>query len=289
MSSVTGALEGAAFSTVVAHFSGGAGPYAASIAWGDGQTTPASISAPNANAVTGSHTYSEEGAYSVAVTVNDSTGATSSGSTSTSVADAALTITGAPVIAVEGAAFSGTVASFTDADPNGIASDYSATINWGDQTSSSGTITANGSSGFAVIASHVYAEEGGYTVTAIVSDAGGASATTTSSTSVADAAIALTGTRLNAHRRSTFTATVATLNDSDPAGATSDYTGQIDWGDGTTSACPSTSCTIVAQPSGVFTVEGTHNYRRSNTYTVTIQLKDAGGSAATTTTTITVN
>src|SRR5713226_2873905 len=118
MSSVTGALEGAAFSTVVAHFSGGAGPYAASIAWGDGQTTPANISTPNANAVTGSHTYSEEGAYTVTVAVTDSAGATSSGSTSTSLADAALTGTGAPDTAAEGAAFSGTVASFTDADPN---------------------------------------------------------------------------------------------------------------------------------------------------------------------------
>src|SRR5712692_621358 len=88
--------------------------------------------------------------------------------------------------------------------------------------------------------------------------------------------------------RSRSPAPVATLNDSDPAGATSDYTGQINWGDGTTSACLSTSCTIVAQPSGAFTVKGTHNYRRSNTYTVTIQLSDAGGSAATTTTTITV-
>src|SRR5258708_931231 len=143
MSSVSGAVEGAAFSAIVAHFTGGAGPYTATIAWGDGQTSPGSISIPNANSVSGSHTYSEEGAYPVSVTVTDSTGATASGGTSTSVADAALTVSGASVTAVEGAGFSGTLASFTDADPNGSVADYSATINWGDQTSSAGALTAH--------------------------------------------------------------------------------------------------------------------------------------------------
>jgi hypothetical protein len=283
MSSVTGAVEGAALPAVVAHFSGGAGPYTASIGWGDGQTSPGSISAPNANAVSGTHTYSEEGAYAITVTVTDSTGAGSSGSISTSVTDAALTVSGTPFTAVEGASLSGTVASFTDADPNGTVFDYSASITWGDQTSSAGTITANGSGGFLVTGGHIYAEEGSYTVTVVVSDAGGASATTTSSTSAADATITLTGTRLTAHHRSTFTATVATLNDADPGGVASDYTGQITWGDG------STSSTIVSQVSGGFSVTGTHNYRRSGTYKVVIQLRDAGGSSASTTTTIVVS
>src|SRR5260370_33022097 len=149
MSSVSGAVEDAAFSTVAAHFSGGAGPYTATISWGDGQTSPGSISIPNANSVSGSHTYSEESVYTVSVTVTDSTGATASGTRSTSVADAALTVSGASCTAVAGAGFSGTLAAFTDADPSGSVTDYSATINWGDPPSSAGTITANGG-GFAV-------------------------------------------------------------------------------------------------------------------------------------------
>ena len=290
MSSVTGAVEGAPFSAVVAHFSGGAGPYSATIAWGDGQSTLGSISAPNANAVSGSHTYSEEGASTVTVTVTDSTAATSAGSTSTTVADAALTTTGASVSSVEGAGFSGTLASFTDADPSGVLSDYSATINWGDQTSSAGTISANGSGGFVVNGSHVYAEEGSYAVTVTVSDAGGANATTTSSATVTDAAIALTGApRFNEHHKTNFTAVVATLTDADPGGVATDYTGQINWGDGTTSTCPSTSCSITIRTSGGFTVSGSHNYEHNNTYTVTITLTDAGGSTSKTTTFIVVS
>ena len=284
MSSVSGAVEGAAFSTVVAHFSGGAGPYTASIAWGDGQTSPGNISVPNANAVSGSHTYSEEGTNALTVTVTDSTGATASGAVSTSVADAALTVTGASVSAVEGAGVSGTVASFTDADPNAAVSDYSATINWGDQTSSAGTITANGSGGFVVSGTHVYAEEGSYIVSVTVSDTGGATASASSLAGTADAAIALTGaSSFKEHHKSNFTATLATLTDADPGGVATDYTAQISWGDGTTSAG-----TIVARTAGGFTVIGSHNYQHNNTYTVTITLTDAGGSTSRATTTIVV-
>jgi hypothetical protein len=230
----------------------------------------------------------EEGAYTVNVTITDSTGATATGSTSTNVADASLTVTGAPVNAVEGASFSGAVASFIDADPNGVASDFSATINWGDQTSSAGTIAANGSGGFSVTGTHVFAEEGAR-VTVTVSDAGGASASVMSSGSVADAAIALRGVvGFREHHRSNFTATVATLTDADPGGTVTDYTGQISWGDGTTSACPSTSCSVTVRVGGGFTVSGSHNYPNNGTYTVTITISDAGGSTSKTTTTIVV-
>ena len=288
MSSVAGAVEGVAFSAVVANFTGGAGPFTATIAWGDGQTSPGSISIPNANAVSGSHTYSEEGSYTVSVTVTDSTGSTANGNASTSVADAALIVTGASVSAVEGAGFSGTLASFTDADPSGVVTDYGATINWGDQTSSAGTVTANGG-GFVVSGSHVYAEEGSYTVTVTVSDAGGASATGNSFAGVTDAAISLTGAAgFREHHKSNFTATVATLTDADPGAVASDYTGQISWGDRATSACPSSACTITVRTSGGFTVSGSHNYHNNGTYTVTITLTDAGGSTSRTTTTIVV-
>ncbi len=50
------------------------------------------------------------------------------------VTDAALSATATPVSATQGTSFSGTVATFTDANPLSKASDFTATIAWGDGT-----------------------------------------------------------------------------------------------------------------------------------------------------------
>lgn len=62
--------------------------------------------------------------------------------------------------------------------------DYAALINWGDGTSSSGTVTP-GSGGFVVTGTHTYSTSGTFTVTVAISDAGGATATATSTATVA--------------------------------------------------------------------------------------------------------
>ena len=45
-----------------------------------------------------------------------------------------------------------------------VTSDYTDTIDWGDGTTTSGQIIANGSGGFDVVGSHTYAEESTYTL-----------------------------------------------------------------------------------------------------------------------------
>ena len=72
------------------------------------------------------------------------------------------------------------VATFTDADPSPTLTDFSATINWGDGTSSNGIVSVNTPSGFAVTGIHTYTKVGGWTVAVQINDAGGASATATS-------------------------------------------------------------------------------------------------------------
>ena len=108
------------------------------------------------------------------------------------MADAALTAAAPTIPATEGAA-TGTVAlaSLTDDDPGGTTSDYTATVNWGDGTTTSATVgsTKSGSSFPVSSAGHIYAEEGTYLVTVSIADAGGSSTTTTLSASVADAAL----------------------------------------------------------------------------------------------------
>lgn len=93
-------------------------------------------------------------------------------------ADAPLTITKLVVGATE-EGVAGLGATFTDANPNGKVSDYSATISWGDGTTSTGRVVKNPQGGFAVLAAHQYAASGTYTLTLTINDSGGSSVTAT--------------------------------------------------------------------------------------------------------------
>jgi hypothetical protein len=97
--------------------------------------------------------------------------------------DYALSATGRDVDAIERSTFTGTVATFTDADPRGVPADHSAGIEWGDGTASAGTIGA----GFTVTGSHRYAAAGTYAVTVTIKDRRGASAVTSSTAVVGHA------------------------------------------------------------------------------------------------------
>src|SRR5207247_5152872 len=90
-----------------------------------------------------------------------------------SVADAPLTGSLGNIQTVEGQSFTGTLATFSDADPAGSLGDYTATVAWGDGHTTSGTVQA-ASGAFAVVdaTGHVYDEEGTYTLTLTVTDHG---------------------------------------------------------------------------------------------------------------------
>ena len=142
--------------------------------WGDGSTSPGTVTgvAGGPFTVNGTHTYAEEGTNPVTVVITDTATPANTGTASSTatVTDAALTSTCASV-PVSPQAFSGATASFTDADPGGMASDYTTTIDWGDATSSPGTITGGPGSGpYTVSGSHTYTSTGTFTVTTQVTD-----------------------------------------------------------------------------------------------------------------------
>jgi hypothetical protein len=83
---------------------------------------------------------------------------------SLTVIPATLTASGVDIQAKAGVRFSGTVATFSNADPFGGVTSYTATINWGDGHSSTGIITDQGSGVFAVRGSHRYREPNSYTI-----------------------------------------------------------------------------------------------------------------------------
>src|SRR5207302_927414 len=148
------------------------GDYTATVNWGDSSSPEAaSVGAPTGGVfpvTSGGHSYAEEGNYTVTVTISDVVGSTTSTTLSAVVADAALHASATTIAAIEGACFSGVVASFSDADPNGASTDYSASIKWGDGQTSAGTVTANGSGGFDVSGTNTYAEEGNDPITVTI-------------------------------------------------------------------------------------------------------------------------
>ena len=99
---------------------------------------------------------------------------------------APLSATGSPISAQAGSPFSGTVATLSDGDSTAIASDYTATINWGDSSSSTGTISAGGSAGqFTVSGSHTWAAAGSYPVHVAITKVNGRTTSADSTASVA--------------------------------------------------------------------------------------------------------
>src|SRR5262249_51806830 len=151
------------------------GPWSVDVNWGDStahtvfpQSSPGTITPQ-------SHTYGEEGTYTVTVKVTDGLNLSGSATFQVAVSDPAVLATGVGVSAKEPFASPATVATYPDpggAEPNpsdptdGIPSHYTATIDWGDLTPpSAGTITFSGTPGsktdpFTVTGTHTFAEEG---------------------------------------------------------------------------------------------------------------------------------
>jgi hypothetical protein len=223
----------------------------------------------------------EEGAATLTVFTPAPGGGTSNGQGFT-IADAALTPTGVALTPGEGLAFSGTVASFTDADPGGTAGDFTATIDWGDgSTPTTGTIAPLGT-GFVVSGSHTYAEEGTYPVTVVIVDQGGSEATASSTATVAivpptPGISGPTNGVPGQPRTFTFTAT-----DVSPTDQAAGFLYAINWGDG------SPVQTIPRTPGNGSGVAVDHVYTRPGAYPVRVTATEDGGSSGTASQSVTV-
>jgi len=80
------------------------------------------------------------------------------------------------ILATAGVPLTGVIDSFSDTDPNGTASDYTADASWGDGTES-GTSIGGSAAGFSVTGTHTYMKQGTYQVTTTVIDYGGSTQT----------------------------------------------------------------------------------------------------------------
>jgi hypothetical protein len=185
------------------------------------------------------------------------------------VAVAAAAVSGVDVAAVEGQSFTGNVVSGL------VCPVASATITWGDGTSSAGTY--DGSTG--VQGTHTYAEEGtysgsvSYTYTS-ARPCQGSTGTASFQATAQDAALSATGVNLSGTAGQSLSAVVAHVDDANPSGSANDFSAQITWGDGSTS-----SGSLSPAGGGGFDVTGTHTYNTAGNYPVSTSITDIGGSS----------
>ncbi|MCH7483290.1 MAG: hypothetical protein IIC31_10755, partial [Chloroflexi bacterium] len=187
---------------------------------------------------------------------------------------AAVVAAGADQAATEGSSVV-LSATFTDA----AIDTHVASIDWGDGTVATGTVDQDLDT---VSGSHVYADNGVFTLTLTVTDSTGLSGAGTLDVTVSNAAPSVTPAP-NVTAFSGVSKDFAVASFTDP-GSADTHVASIDWGDG-----PVSTGTV---DQGAGTVSGTHEYLLSSvatvTRTVTVTVIDDDGGSASETFTVSV-
>ncbi len=275
--------------------------YGASINWGDGVSSQGVLGYGASGTqygyfINGSHTYAKPGTHAVVVTFYTTPISPKSGLKTTiieDIVDKAIvakptpnSYNGVTIHEVAGDKFTADLGTFITIAP---ATNLSAAINWGDGSTSKGTLTAIGIIGvdeikFKVTGTHTYGEEGRYPIHIVVSKPGfsGGPAfvvATIDSTAVVVKPVPNSpgGVTIQEEVGKTFTADLGTFITLAPA---TNLSATISWGDGTSSKGVLTGIGIVGIDEIKFKVTGTHLYEDAGKYQIHIVVYKPGISSA---------
>lgn len=271
-------LVGNSYTGTVAQFvATDAGPFSATINWGDGHTTAGSFvdNGGGNYSVTGTNTFTSLTIPgipdSVTVSIVDSTDPPG---TPPSVANSMAVVDDVSIIAspTTVSAVRGTetplvdVATFTVANPLATASTYTATINWGDGSPNSpGVIVEDAGMVFHIEGAHTYATVGSFPIGVTIQNAGGSSAVLSPTTpaTVVNSNIAAQAVPVVATEGTALSnVVVATFTDSGGPQTITNYAATIDWGDGSSP----TAATLVNVGGANYAVEGSHTYESGGNF-----------------------
>jgi PKD repeat protein len=246
--------------------------------WGDGSAQQTLTLTHDERAFDLTHAFLEEGTYHASVTVSDLDGSDTK-SFLVNVTDPAVVAKGGYAIAAtEGVGFSSqTVGTFTDpggAEPNAADPDpalshhYTATIDWGDKSSSNGVITQS-EGVFTVQGGHLYATEGTYPISVTIHHEAAADAQANSTALVSGHTPPVLAPVADQTLNEGGTLPVsASFTDQDVGQV---HTAQIDWGDGS----PAATFTLAHEERSF---AGTHLYAEEGTYHASVTVTDEDGS-----------
>jgi hypothetical protein len=257
------------------------------INWGDGSSSSVNL-APGVLTFSATHQYADEQGSpdSIGVTVTDSYGFSTSGSTSVTVNDVPpsnlqLSLSASTLNEGDSTTLSGTFA-----DP-GTLDTHTVSINWSDGSSS--TLNLAAGVWYFTAPSHEYLDEpsgsSSYAVSVTVADDDGSSTSSSTNVTVNDVApsnlqLALSASTIN---EGDATSLSGSLTDAGPADT---HTVSINWGDGSSS--------VVDLGAGVVSFSGiSHQYLDDNAsgpgYTIQVTVADDDGSSTSASTSVAVN
>jgi PKD repeat protein len=271
------ANEGANTSFSLGSFTdpGADSPWSVSVNWGDGGTTNFTTSATGSLG-TRSHTYADNGSYTVTVTVTDKDGASDSKSFLVAVANLPPVVTPQANQTVnEAISTAYALGSFTDPGVND--NPWTLTVDWGDGSSETFTLSAQGALG---PHSHTYANNGSYTVTLSLTDKDGGSDTKTFTITVLNVPPVVTPPLDQTTDEGTSTSFA--LGSFTDGGPDSPWSVDVDWGDGS-------SHTAFTRPVAGSLGSQSHTYPDNGTYLVIVTVTDKDGGQGSATFQVTVN
>ncbi len=180
-----------------------------------------------------------------------------------------MTVTGTDFSGTEGLATAATTQVATFDLSGGLignnAGDFSATVFWGDGTSSIGNVIPSGSS-YKIEAGHKYAIGASYTFQVVVNGKAGTQQTGNGTAAIADIPVVSTAIPIvNGSLDPKFSVT-AFFTDAYPGLDAGSYLASVNWGDGTSTAG------AVTGSGGAFTVAADHAYSANGSFPVQVTL-----------------
>jgi hypothetical protein len=271
--------------------------FTATIDWGDGTVTAGTVvktngrqGVPTTGTVSGSHTYVDNGTYTVTVAVQDDEGASQSDKVTATINNVAPAPAAVADPTVNEGALLDLQTTFTDP---GLIDTHKVTVNWGDGTGTTfdiNSVTPDGHGGFLhllteptatapgkIHVGHFYADDGVYPASITVTDKDGGVGTTSFHVNVNNVPPSLATTPgLSTLEGSVYSfPAVYTDPGFNTPTVTQTFSGTVLWGDGS----PEETATFAVTPGAAMTptqiqFQNTHVYGLPGTYKVRLRIWD---------------